>query len=512
MADTSLILVKSIVACYLNKKLKNESLDIKEHIDFVLKNIKMPSNLIGNNGSGDIARGLRETLDWLNGLPPKTDIPEEDFLTRLRINLGTETHHLMAIKQAIADTSDLDMVRSRIIFTINEVKAEMNKDRLSDTIRKANAKSRSDDDFLDRAEFIEGFINELQELKNEFRTDVSESEQRLHFADTEALEKAFIRAQENFSPEGVLRTGLQGLNKMMGIGGFPRGYYVNFGALTHNYKSGILLDMFVHIARFNKPKLRDPNKKPALLRVSFENQQEQDLSKMYKDIYEQKTGQECDLSKVNPAEAAKFIYDHLSETGFEIFMEFFSPNDFTVDDMIALLDDYEKRGYEVQLLDLDYLELIVKASKLVRPDKAITDAADKLRGYCYPKGITVLTAHQLSTEAQQLSREGTANFAVKVSEGGWYMNCKSLHTKLDLEVLMHIHKHQGDSYLTFARGKMRNGETVPIAHRSFAYKMEKIGTIHPDIMEDDSRAIYQLSTYLRQQGGSGGGFETSDDW
>ena len=101
---------------------------------------------------------------------------------------------------------------------------------------------------------------------------------------TEILEKA----KEVNSTVGVLRTGLVGLNRSCGIGGFRRGELINFGALTHHYKTGMLNDVIRTVPLYNKPFMWDEKKKPAVLRISFENKLEQDLPIIYRSLSSKK--------------------------------------------------------------------------------------------------------------------------------------------------------------------------------------------------------------------------------
>lgn len=102
------------------------------------------------------------------------------------------------------------------------------------------------------------------------------------------------------------------------------------------------------------------------------------------------------------------------------------------------------------------------------------------------KGITFLTAHQLSTEAQNLSKDSPVTFTKKVCTGGWYANCRSLHQKLDLEFVCHIVNHiDGNKYLMASRGKNRYSATTPIVDQHFVYKFQEFGGIVPDSGSDD---------------------------
>lgn len=52
-------------------------------------------------------------------------------------------------------------------------------------------------------------------------------------------------------------------------------------SLQHNYKSGFLKSIFMQVARFNRPQMKDPKKKPALIYLSFEDETVDTLEYMY---------------------------------------------------------------------------------------------------------------------------------------------------------------------------------------------------------------------------------------
>jgi hypothetical protein len=61
--------------------------------------------------------------------------------------------------------------------------------------------------------------------------------------------------------------------------------------MEHNWKTGFSMSIFRQIAQYNKPKaIRDPSKKPALVRFSFEDSAESNMQFFFKSIYENETG------------------------------------------------------------------------------------------------------------------------------------------------------------------------------------------------------------------------------
>jgi hypothetical protein len=216
-------------------------------------------------------------------------------------------------------------------------------------------------------------------------------------------------------------------------------------------------------------------------------------------LVEQSTGEKIDLSEVDPVKAARYVKDRLSVNGYEVAMECYDPNNFTVYDLLDVFNYYEAKGYEIHCATVDYLELIASKKK-DRIDEAINDVFEVSRNHCFPRGITLITAHQLSTEAVMLQRDNPTDFVKRISDGAYYRNTKSLNTKLDCEILMHIEKRFDQSFLTFARGKHRGGDQTPFAHRYFAYHFQEVGGIVDDVLKPKPDVIYDIGKYIQEKG------------
>jgi hypothetical protein len=215
-------------------------------------------------------------------------------------------------------------------------------------------------------------------------------------------------------------------------------------------------------------------------------------------LYRLKTGEDIDTKNINLDEASGILRKHFEQRGYTVHMVKFNPLGFSVYDLFKFLDKLIDAGWEIHALMIDYLELISGLTYGDKQDVKISNTADLTRAFCYPKGITVFNGHQLSTEAQKLAREGeTGTFVKKVSTGGWYMRCQSLHTKFDLEFVQHIHQHiDGHSYLTVCRGKHRGGESTPIADQYFVQRFEGVRGLLFDAHLENPECLRSLPTIV----------------
>lgn len=507
LTDPNLILTKSVVATYLNGLLEERMDKVHTTVNKILSDLKLPENVLGEGSEGDVSRSLKLTHEWLSRSKIK-EISEEDVISRIRMNCAYRSEYIEVVKDLIATPKDKENLTKRLLSIESELQHELDRQAIADMFRKANREINMSNGDVDLIEFVNNFVEKSRDVVNDIGDNDHEGlAGQMDFSKLDEVEEFFERSKEIVSEEGVMRTGYQGLNKLLGVGGIQPGFMYCFPALSHNYKTGILLDLSRQIPMYNKPHLTDKSKKPLVYRISFENKIEQDLPEIYRSIYEAENQIQVKTAEINAKEAAQYVSEKLTQNGWHFIMECYDPNNFDVWNLIDRLNYFETQGYEVKLCVVDYLELITKATNNSRKDQAITYAYEVLRNHCFPRGIAVVTAHQLSTEAQKLAREGTASFAAKCASGGYYQNCQSLHNKLDCEVVMHIHKQGEDSYLTFARGKHRGGAQTPLKDRTFAQKFQQYGGLCDDVLAKKSTAVYNLSC------GSGASLGASEeDW
>lgn len=494
--NPNLVLVKGICAIYLNRLQSTPNEKLEELIKEAVEAVKMPADTLGEGGDGEIAAALRVTIDWMCSLPITMPVDAANMSARIRINCSYTAEYIETIEELTELSSDLsdaereEIIKTRIQTIVSEIKHFKHKQKLSSIVSSFNRKLN----FTNEFDTLTDAVREINEQLHDFdalATENSEIEGEMLLSDIDSVIGVLERSQELMSTEGILKTGLQGLNDSLGVGGHRRGEFVNYGAITHNYKTGILMDYTRWIPMYNTPYMMDKGKKPLVLRISFENKLEQDIPGIYIRLKEADTREKVDRQNIDVKEAAKLIVDRLGVNGYNVAIRSYDPNTMDVWGVIAVLQEYEDMGYEIHGFICDYLEIITKSTSNMRKDEAINYAFEVLRNHCFPRGITVFNGHQLSTEAIALSREGTSTFAQKIANGsGMYQNSRSLHTKLDCEFIMHIHRIGEDSYLTFAKGKHRGADDVAIRRRSFAYKFDPIGGILDDVNNEKSNAIY----------------------
>jgi hypothetical protein len=324
-------------------------------------------------------------------------------------------------------------------------------------------------------------------------------------ADLDDVEEVFGEIQEQLSGTTVLRTGFQGLNRMLD-GGFRRGEEWVIGALQHNYKTGFSLTIFKQIALYNTPILTDPQKKPLLLRISFEDSLLLNFQFLYASLKENETGQPAVTKGVSKKEMAQYVSERLSVNGYHTEFLYVNPSAWTYKDICNKVLELEAEGYEIHLCMLDYLLKVPTTGCDVGPaGHDVRNMYERLRNFMCSRGICLITPHQLSTDAKMMKREGKLDFVKGLVGGGYYAGSKQIDQVVDGEIFIHIEAVNGVSYLTIQRGKHRKIEQTPLEHLYLVLPFVKNGGIRDDVGKADT-------SRLRPGGGAVGSGEEIPFW
>ncbi|MAP22803.1 MAG: hypothetical protein CL582_17890 [Alteromonadaceae bacterium] len=412
--------------------------------------------------------------------------------------------------------SDLDRIKKRdddgVVKMCTDIRKELENKymqwKLRERIDKAHRTLLYEQKKVNNSrEFVTSLIADLEEYSSSWSKN--QQDYILNMAtmsDPKSLSALMERAKEDADGDigtaSGFKTGWHAMNRMLGESGtLRRGMFVLVGGLTHNYKSGLTHDLFRQMCIHNKPILDDPNKKAIKLYISTENEAEKDLLRMYIALIENDTGEEVDISKVNPEEASRYVSKRLSETGFEVAMMRIDPTTFTSDDLFNMVLRYEENGFEVQSITCDYLALINKSNFQQRggmTGEDVRQLMQNVRNFMSARRILFITPHQLSQESMNLKRSGVGNFLQEVAGKNYWDGSKRIANEADLEIFVDIVERNKKFYLHVHRGKHRTVRPTPIKDRSFYLPFSEIGFL-PDDINGEDRSLGSLMDIQGEQ-------------
>lgn len=487
------VIFKCILLLYRENELNDESGDtssglVKTILKQLTKNSKM---LVG--GESDMISDLTSLCIELCNNPSGFD--KLSLLQSLEVILKDSDYYKTIEKQLNVEMQPSGLKRSILSLRmyLNNVYKET--EILAIVKRAAYELSLSKID-VDIKEYTNKLITNLEALNNTTKTKDSAIVDEIDLNEEDGLNTLLTKAKKQTNGEGRLKTGWKEMNEML-KGGFRKGETVLVSALQHKYKSGMMRSLFAQLSMYNKPVLKDPNKKPLNIFISFEDDAEVIAEFFYKYLYFDETNEDPRIDEISAKEIGDYIKERLTRTGYNIRILRVNPSGWTYKHVFNKILEYEAEGYEVHLVVTDYLSKIpcTGIDNSGPQGTAFREMLTRCRDFMSSKNILFINAHQLSTEAKLLIRNGVPDrdFVKEIANKGYYEGSKQIDQVVDLELHQHIAKIGKKYYLTIQRGKRRYPEIVDDDKMYFMLPFPpKIPCIPPNV---DTEGKYKGFSY-----------------
>lgn len=480
------LLVNCITLLYWANVVNPDTEEFYDLVNQVIDTIDVADEGIVKNTDNVILNNLKNTIGTLIDVSKKNQY--SDLMKRLKIDL-LEDQQLYAVFKDSIDVNKTDTEMQLLCITLSRSLRDYLKElNTTNAVLNAANKLRFKRNSIKN---FKSFVNDLKDKLDDFGEINSDTEtpgvlEFIKLSDKPSLSNVFNKVKNNINNNAILKTGLQEFNSMW-RGGIRRGELICCNALSSNFKSSFSLTIFKGIALYNVPFMFDSRKKPALVWLTFEDETKNVLSFLYTSLKGNETKEEVDVENISSDEIADYVQSKLSINGYEIFILRANPHLCTYRDIIDIVLKLESEGYEIHLLGIDYLGLASTEGCRIGPmGTEVRDLFSKVRNHCSPKGIAILTPHQLSTDAKTRYRDGASNFVKDLPGRGYYDKCKSLENELDGDFYIHIEECNKIKYLTIQRGKHRlPGQTSP-SHLYIVYAMNPVCGIYDDINSENT--------------------------
>lgn len=343
---------------------------------------------------------------------------------------------------------------------INNISLDLDDDKTNTYFNKVINMSRD----------IESSIRNIQSKNNLYIERIISSERS-------TIKKAFLQYKER-NVTGSIKTGLQGLNRMCGgRESFKLGESVMFCALTHNFKSMMLLSIARWIKEYNSFDKKD-GKKPLVLFISLENEAHENLLLWYKQIYHTLTN-DVDIISESVEEVIDKIYNYFAESDITFVIDRYLPGEFGYDELVNLINDFEDKGYYIICTIIDYLSQMKKEadSNKVGNYLLIKNLFNSTCNFLKSKGILFYTVHQLNRGASEIVSSGVP-YPIKRFTENHLSDAIDVGREVDMIIFLHIEKnHLGEPYLTMKWYKHRYVNDTKEIDKFCCYKFSEVGII-----------------------------------
>lgn len=380
---------------------------------------------------------------------------------------------------------------------------------VDDFNRKIFARSRKISEIMD----VEEQEAELLKIKQMFDDSVKSIEKRQSSSDVKASETyvslsdkdSILRALNTYvdrNVSGVIRTGLQGLNKALGVrGGFGLGEAVVFAASSHNYKSGMLVSMMLWSVIYNKIVV-EPGKKALIYFVSLENEVNQNLMDVFKTLYGRIEKRHVDLNTISTEEIMDWLMKYFARFDVELFIDRYNPHEFSFNKFTHRYNGFADMGYQMIHFVLDYMS----EARGIDPGDTFSSQGQiqlikenylKFANHAKSQGYLLSTGHQLTKRAEEIA--GQTRYAVKKFNPSLMADSSDVHRIIDVLFFLQLENNiDNHKFLTVQNRKNRGNKDTPEKDKFFAYPFTEFG------IEDDLEDIPRFVTDIDAWGDIGG--------
>ena len=474
------VLVKCITLLYREREIgiTNDGGGSKDLVLNTLARIEESDKLSGIMDNARLLDSLRKIVSDMCDESNDELYDSTSLLQSIKIITKGNDNVYEAVEKGITTQMSQSSIKRMIVNTRRSLTNYFREQELGELLKKSNYLfNHKRSELPSTNEFISSLITQLESLELQKSSKDKAITSEIDIGDKTSLDTIFREIKDGMSEESIMVTGWKKLNRML-QGGFRRGEFIVVPALQHKYKTGFTLSMFCQIALFNKPYMINNAKKPLIVRISFED----DITNNIQFVYMYLKGNEDrnydpKNDDVSTEEMSSYIKEKLSVNGYQIKMLRVNPTDWTYRHITNTLLSLEAEGYEIHLLMLDYLSM-VPTTGCNTSGPTGTDMRDmfrRIRNFCGPKKITVVTPHQISPQGKQLLRSGIPNesFVKEVSEKGYYSGSSQLDQEVDLEIYIHLAYVKKRWYLTVQRGKHRLPTNVNEKYKYFLLPFDR---------------------------------------
>lgn len=492
--ENRVLLIKTIILLYRESLLGEKSENSADLVRTVLDDVKASEIKLGIGGDHDVITSLKSTILEMCNNPIDHEYDKLELLRTIQINTLSDDKLFDVIKQALDEELTEAGLKRSILSMRKSISNHFRYQSLTKLlVTSANTVRFQREKVKDTTQYIGELMAQLESLQVASSSKDPAIISEIDIGDDSGMGEVMEECKNLSSGDKVYKTGWKGLNRAL-QGGMRPGDSVVVGALQHSYKTGMTLSVFAQIALFNRPEpfLIDFNKKPLLLRISFEDSMANNLMFLYQYLKFNETRQKVNMKDIDTHEANQYIKEQLHQNGWHVKMIRVDPDQWTYRSIFNKIVEYEAQGYEVKVLMLDYLSKISKAGCINNGmiGGEIADLLSKVRNYCASKAILMITPHQLSTEAKMLARSGMSEdqLVLEWKGKGYWEGNKGLDRIYDIGILLHLFKTKGEAFLAFCVDKHRLPTVIDEQMKYFLYKFPKGLPLPHD--EDDEYGSY----------------------
>lgn len=490
--EPNVVLARCITLLYRESQIENCTENSSDLVKNTIEKLYINDVNVTHSSRRAITLALKDLVYEMAQQPHDHVYSLDILLQQIKLATAGDENTYAAIADAIKQELQPVVLKRTITNLKKSINNFFRQEKTAELLRRVsreysfNRKSLKNPD-----EYINNMIVELEILRDTNNLKENPVVKSMDFSDDNSIKMVFNDVAASNTSGLAFTTGYRELN--MALQGGPRpGDTVVVAALQHNYKTGFTLGLFADIVVENKPKCKDPEKKPLAYRISAEDPIRNNAQFLYQKLMFEETGQVVDIKDVSVEEMSAYVKRRLSYNGYHVIMDEINPSDWTYTTIINQLINLEAKGYVVEIFCLDYLsKLSTEGCRQGSTGDDLLDLFTRIRNYCAANGILFVTPHQLSTESKRLLQNTPAEqFLTTIKGGGFFERTKGLDRIYDIGILLHKIETPGSGdYLHVVIDKHRFPTVVDSSLKSFFLKFPSCKMPIPNNLRDENYKV-----------------------
>ena len=294
------------------------------------------------------------------------------------------------------NNNEIEWINQTVSSSLKYTFLEDNVDRMIDVATRFKAA-----DYRSKDEIVKEMESLVDELKNDFRRNSSESNHELTFSLREGVMEQGIREVHQIvsSPNRFLKTGMQGLNELVG-GGFESTRVYMLLGLAGVGKSFALLNIAYQIKKHNKDYMvKDPSKTPVIVILTMENTVVETVTRLFSIA----SSKEQEFRNYTPDQIINILRTEgelylTDESPIDILIKFKPDKSVDTGYLYTLTEDLEDEGYEVICLIQDHIKRIRSVNNYSDIRLELGAIVNEFKAYAQLKDVVVITASHINRE------------------------------------------------------------------------------------------------------------------
>lgn len=516
--DIRLLLVKAATLAYQANLLatfdkKNQVIldDVNQFLLQLDPYIPVPETSLDGGLERNSYKLAKDVLYWLTHDAVPETATRKEILSRLKAVLTNDERYYEAFEDALEIYAEEEQVHAGMSQIRKDLQVFLSQESVRKFLREASYKAQfRPEEIKDWNSWKDTLVETLSTVSFDLKTVEDPAYvSSIDFSDLGQLKSSYAEMEKVFSKEGIIKSPFQGLNAMMGENdGFRRGEYVNVYGLAHNYKSGMLIDLFCGTVLFNDPYVLKEGMKPAIVVVSLEDDMHIMLKKIFVIFKQHETGLPVRADTFTIDQMSEYVQGVVQKRGWHVFFHRVIPSNFNISKYVGLLNHYKQEGYEVAVAINDYLAKMSLEGIYQKgaSGDAMVELHSRVFEYTKANEITHFTGHQLSPDAKREKRLSEEDFIHRLPGRGYTEGASKLDTIPDIEIFMNKRDMPHGTYMEFLWGKHRGDNSVLDKDMYFAMKF------NDKPMYGLPYDVHAESLALRSVNRSGGGRDGAGEW